>query len=178
MRTRLRILAILVGVVTLWPAAARAQAPVIEVAGGYSYLSALASGATSATGYPRGWFVAAGRPLGWRWLVAAGEMSASARTNLAVETQRVFSVLGGAHVVLWRRGRVDLRASALAGMERFSEPGFSESGFAFQPGAGLDLRLWRALGTRVSTDYRVARLNGATFKNLRVNAGAVVQLAR
>jgi hypothetical protein len=179
MHTRLRTLAILAGVIgfmAIGPAAARAQGPALEVAGGYSYLSELASGATPATGYPRGWVVAAGRPVGWRWLVAVGEMGVNARTNLAIETQQVFSVLGGAHFVVWRRGRLDLRASALAGMERFSEPGYSESGFAFQPGAGLDVRLWRALGARVSTDYRIARLDGATFKNVRVNLGAVIGL--
>jgi hypothetical protein len=178
MHTRLRTLAFLAGALTIWPAAARAQAPAFEIAAGYSRLSELASGATAATSYPRGWFVEAGRPLRWRWLIVAGEMSANARTNLVIETQRVFSVLGGAHIPVWRRGRLNLRASALAGLERFSEPGFSTSGFAFQPGARLDMGLWRALGTRVSTDYRIARLDDATFKNLRINVGVVVQLAR
>ena len=181
MQRRLPALAILTCTIVAAPAIARAQAAAdppaaVEVAGGYSVLTELGKGPTSSTTYPTGWFITAGRPVGWPWLVWSGEISVNARTNLAIERQRLVAFLGGAHVPLIHAGRLRAYASALAGVERFSEPGFNESGFAFQPGAGLDIRLWQALGARVQADYRIAWQDTGTYKDVRVIAGAAIRL--
>lgn len=146
----------------------------MTIAGGYSFLRDLGSGGTPSTDYPTGAFAAVTRQFGPRRMALVGDVSMHARENRAIEVIRLRALLGGARVDVLSIWNARLFAQALAGIERFSEPGFSETGTAFQPGAGIDLAIWRRLGARVQADYRIVRAEGTTFRSLRVNAGATV----
>jgi hypothetical protein len=154
------------------PAFARQPA---TVAGGYSFLRELGTAATPATNYPNGWFAAVTVPLGRLPLAVSGEINVNSRTNI-IETQRLQAFLGGVHVPFMSAGKLLAFGRALVGVERFSEPGFSESGFAFQPGAGIDLGVTRTLGARVEVDYRIVSQEQVTFKEVRVITGVVIRL--
>ncbi len=166
---------LLVVLVMARPAAAQAAAGVpADVFAGFSTLRELGTDDAPATAYDRGWVVSASAPVWWRRLSVTGEASGHSRANIVGETQRLLALLGGARVSLFRASRLGIFGQALAGVERFSEPGFEESGFAFQPGAGVDLHLWKAVAVRGQVDYRTARQNGATYREVRLAAGAVV----
>lgn len=141
---------------------------------GASALRELGTDDLPAVTYDRGWVVAAGVRLPWWRLVAVGDLSQHARTNLVDETQRLFGILGGVRADLLRHSRVTVFAQALAGFERFSEPGFEASGAAFQPGAGVDVTVWSRVGIRAQADARISRQNDATYKEIRISAGVVV----
>jgi hypothetical protein len=148
------------------------------IAGGYGFLRDLGAGATPSVDYPRGWFVSGTSQLGLARLSAMGELDVNSRRNLAVETQRIQAYLGGARFRLITLWRVQASAHALVGVERFTEPGFSQSGVAFQPGAGVDVLLWRMLGARVQVDYRITHMGQDTFKEFRVGVGAMARLGK
>ncbi len=84
--------------------------------------------------------------------------------------------LFGARYDVKRVRRLAAFGQVLFGPEEFTEPGFSERGFAFQPGGGVDVSLWKGLGARAEVDYRVTKFDQATFKGWRVVAGAFVGL--
>jgi hypothetical protein len=62
------------------------------------------------------------------------------------------------------------------GVERFSEPGFVESGLAIQPGGGVDWAMGARYFLRAQADYRMSRQTGGTFNNVRVAVGGGVRL--
>lgn len=157
------------------PVAAR-QAGRTTIAGGYGFLRDLGEGATPSVDYPAGWFLSGTYQVGLARLSAMAELDVNSRRNFAIETQRLRAYLGGARVRLVTLWRITAFAHALVGVERFSEPGFSDSGVAFQPGASVDVRVWRSLGARAQADYRVTRVSPSTFKDFRVGLGAVLSL--
>jgi hypothetical protein len=176
MNIRMAVSALLAAVVLALAARpASAQSSATTAAGGYSYLRDLGAGATPSTDYASGWFVAVTRQIGFRRLALMGEIGANSRENLAIEVQRLTAFLGGARVSLVRISRLETYAVALVGVERFSEPGFSESSLAFQPGAGVDVPIWKALGARAEADYRIARKDGITFKEVRIITGTIIR---
>jgi hypothetical protein len=176
MKIRMAVGAFLIPVVMALAARpAHAQSSTTLVAGGYSYLRDLGAGATPSTDYPSGWFVAVSRQIGFHRLALMGEIGGNSRENLAIEVQRLTAFLGGARVSLAHISRLETYAAALVGVERFSEPGFSEWSLAFQPGAGVDLPIWKALGARAGADYRIARKDGVTFKEFRIITGATIR---
>jgi hypothetical protein len=64
----------------------------------------------------------------------------------------------------------------LGGVERFSEPGFVESGPALQIGAGLDVSIGSRLGVRVQGDWRLSQQNDTTYKEVRAAVGLTFRL--
>ena len=171
-RTILRVLLTVAAIATFARPALARQA-VATVAGGYSFLREQGTAATPATDYPNGWFAAVTTSLGGLPVAATGEISVNARTNI-IETQRLQAFLGGVHVPITTVWKMAVFGRALLGVERFSEPGFSESGFAFQPGAGVDIGLSR-IGARFEVDYRIVSQEHVTFKEVRVVVGAVAR---
>lgn len=160
---------------TAIPAAAQVTAgPDVFV--GFSPLRDLGTEEVPATDYDRGWVVAVGVPLPWWGLVATGEAGMNSRTNTVDETQQLFAALGGVRMNVWQSSRVALFGQALAGIERFSEPGFDESGPAFQPGGGVDVAIWSRLGARAQFDWRLSQQNGESYRAIRVAFGGVVRL--
>jgi hypothetical protein len=168
---RIRTAAVALVLSVAAPTIARAQSS-LTVAGGYSFLSEQGSGTAGGTQYQKGWFGSAGWPVARR-LRLTGEISGHYRTNLVGEAQRLHAFLGGAALRLAGRGRLELFADLLAGAERFSEPGLSQSGLLLQVGAGVHVPLGGPLGLRAAADYRVASEDGSRFQEI----GATVGLA-
>jgi len=161
------------------PTAAFAQTePRASVAGGYVYAYQPGSGEIEGTPYAAGWLATAAVRLGSSRFSAAGEFGLSWRRNAFDETQQLTTVLGGARVALARSTRLTLFAQALAGLERFSEPGLAESGVAVQPGIGVDIHMSPRVFIRAQGDYRWSHPNGATFHTVRGVAAIGVNLGR
>ena len=158
------------------PDAARAQEPKATVAGGYVYFQQLTTGELSEPAYPFGWAATSALRLAGSRVSAVGEFGISYRTNEFDELHTLMAALGGARVTLYRSNRLALFAQALAGLERFAEPGFTESGIAVQPGAGVDLYVSSKVFIRAQGDYRWSQPNDATFHAYRVFAGIGVNL--
>jgi hypothetical protein len=146
-----------------------------HIFGGVSILRDLGTKDVPATTYDRGWLAAAGVPLPWWRLDIAGEVGMNSRTNIVDESQRLSAVLAGVRMNVLRASRLTLFAQALAGMEWFSEPGFDQSGPAFQPGAGVDVPVWSRLGARAQVDWRLSKQNGDSYKEVRLAVGVVVR---
>jgi len=155
---------------------AHAQGDNTTVSGGYSFLREVGTEVTPATDYPRGWYISVSRRLGATRLAIVGDVGVNSRTSFDVEVQRLQAFLGGVRFDLAGLSRTNIYAVALAGLERFSEPGFGENGFAFQAGSGADVHLGGRLGARVEAGYRVTRVESATFKGLRLITGVVIRL--
>lgn len=166
-------LTLALSLVNATPAGAQVR-PKTTVAGGYSFLRDLGTTGTAATNYPSGAFATVTRQLGLERLSVVGDIGMNSRENRAIEVVRLRSFLLGGRFDVLSIWRARVFGQALVGLERFSEPGFSESGTAFEPGAGIDISLWRRLGVRAATDYRIVRSEGTTFKSIRVNIGTVL----
>jgi hypothetical protein len=143
----------------------------LTVAAGAAAFREQPPGDSPATTYDTGWTVAANYLVLWDRLGAVVDIGVNKRTNIVGEREEVKAYLFGARYDLTRAGRFTLFGQGLLGREKFTEPGFSEHGFAFQPGAGVDISLWKGLGARAEVDYRVTTFDEATFKAWRVVAG-------
>ena len=161
----------------LFPTAATAQTQSADVSIGYSVLRDITSDESSTDPYP-GWVASVGVPFWLTRLSLVGEAGSNARTNVVDETQRLTAFLGGARFGITSGSRIKTWGQALVGVERFAEPGFTESGVAFQPGAGVDVRVVSSVGARVQADYRIAQQSGATYRELRFAVSAVFQIGR
>ena len=157
------------------PAAAQGE-PKTTVAGGYAYLREQGPGGFEPATYPIGWMVTGSHRIGSGRLAGVGEFGLNSRDNVVGERQRLIGVLGGAKFGVLRSARMALFAQALVGVERFSEPGFNESGLAVQPGGGLDWAMGARWFVRVQGDYRMSRQTGGTFNSIRVAVGGGVRI--
>jgi len=107
-----------------------------------------------------------------------GEVGGQYRHASSIESISLYGFLGGFRFVLTRGSRLTTFAQALVGAETFSSPGFTEAGFAFQPGGGLDIALHRRVAIRVQGDFRMGFEEGVMFKEARFTTGIVVGLGR
>ena len=162
---------------TAVPASAQ-QEPPTSIAGAYTAVREQGPGGFEPATYPAGWLVTGSHRIGIGRLSAVGELAVSRRENFFGETQQLVGLLGGASHPLLSTRRMTLFGQALVGLEKFSEPGFTESGLAIQPGVGLDWAIGARLFVRAGADYRLARQTGGTFKELRGIVGAGVRLGR
>jgi hypothetical protein len=169
-RTVRFVLAAVIGLAYAAPAFGQGE-PRVTVAGGYAFLQQRSAGDLENPAYPLGWMAGSTFRLGSNRLAAAAEFGVSSRKNAFDETQRLTGVLGGARFTLVQSRRVRLFAQALAGLERFSEPGLTESGLAVQPGGGIDLHLSARWFIRAQGDYRWSQTGDATFHAYRIAAG-------
>lgn len=147
----------------------------MTLAGGYTYLKAQGPGDFDPETYSAGWLAAASVRLMGR-LSGIGEIGVGFRTTAFDEPVRLLGAFGGARWDLWQVGRARVFAQGMVGLERFSEPGFTESGLAMQVGAGVDVAVGRSWLARVQADYRRANQTAGTFDAVRVFVGAGVRL--
>jgi len=113
------------------------------------------------------------------WLALVGEVGGNYRTLEAFDIEidlSVHSFLGGARFgaplgkvtpfgqILLGQARASVSAGALDESE-------SVSGFAFQPGAGVDIALGRRTALRVQGDYRAISDDGDTSSEFRFAVG-------
>jgi hypothetical protein len=173
------IVAGVTGLALALPAQAAAQAPA-QANLGVGYGSLREAGADGAT-YATGWLVAfASRPIGAiRWV---GEVGGSYRAPADVR-QQLMSYEGGVRIEP-RRGSMAPFVQTLAGVEHFSETGFTETGFSIQPGGGLDAWLTDRLAIRGQADYRWVRVGAGaglpanTVNEWRIGIGVAIGLGR
>jgi hypothetical protein len=153
------------------PALAQTTAAAPDLSVGYATLWDVTSEDSSADPY-KGWVVSGAYPLLWPRLSLVGEAGSQTRSTITAETQRVTAILGGPRFALIG-GRLAAFGQLLIGMERFAEPGLTESGLAIQPGGGVDFWITQMLGARAQADYRWAQEGGDTYKEWRLSVGAV-----
>lgn len=153
-------------------AAAQARSSA-NVAGGYSVLRELD---TPGTTYGAGWTAAFATtpPGGLGWVVEAG---GNYRQPAGVP-QHLLALLGGARFTSGTRSRAVPFAQVLAGLERYSEIGFAQNGFAVQPGGGIDVSLTDRLAIRADVDYRWVHASQHTFNEVRVAVGLAYALGK
>lgn len=159
----------------VWAQTAPAPAaPRVSLAGGYVFARDLRTGTMPAVSYEIGWAATGTVRLGGTRLSIVGNVDASAHTTTFQERQALFGVAGGARFDAARWHGLTLYAQGVAGLERFSEPGYAVWGAMIQPGAGVDVRLSSRLFARAQADYRLSFEEGDTFHALRVVIGAGV----
>jgi hypothetical protein len=146
-----------------------------DVSGGFSSLTDITTSDSSSDRYA-GWLVSASWPVLGPKIRATGEVDSNWRENVVGETQRLTGFLGGLRYSLSESKRLATFAQGQVGVERFSEPGFNESGVAYQPGAGADVRLTTSLGVRAQVDLRFSTQGDAHYRELRVAVSAVLRL--
>lgn len=150
---------------------------VADLSGGYAWLHEQPPADAESNTHPTGWLASGAFRLAGAMMVV-GEVGGNYRTNVADESARLHTFLGGVRfgIGLWEHAAAFVQG--LGGMERFTEPGLTQSGFAVQFGGGVDLKLKGPLGARTQIDYRIADQDGYTFKETRVSFGAVWWLGR
>jgi hypothetical protein len=152
---------------------ASAQTPRFELSAGYSFLR----DQDRAEDFPAGWFASAAGNV-TNWVAAVAEVGGSQRNcndcqrgPFTSETfrgtdrnLRVFTFMAGPRIATRAMSRAMPFAQFLLGGSHISGgvqfDGALTTGFAYQPGAGVDLYLTPTLGLRVQGDYRVVRTEG------------------
>jgi len=159
------------------PAAAFAQGePRASLAAGYVFLFQRTAGDLGTPTYPAGWIGTGALRLGSSRWSAVGEFGISYDPSVPDEQRQLMGTFGGARVAVWSNKRMTLFAQFLAGFERFSEPGLTESSAAVQPGGGFDIHLSSRLFLRVQGDYRWSQPHDATFHTFRVVGGIGIRI--
>jgi hypothetical protein len=153
------------------PAFAQDARP-LTVSAGITTFRQQPPGPFDAQTYDRGWAFAASYVV-WKRLGGVFDMGANSRTNLVGEEQNLKYYLSGVRYDLVNARRLRAYGQVLFGRETFSEPGFTEDGFAIQPGGGVDVYVWRGLGVRAQVDYRSTDYDGARYSAWRVFLGGV-----
>jgi hypothetical protein len=170
-------LTLLVAMLAAAPAVAQ-EPPRTTIFGGYGWLREAGLEGNPAVIYDKGWVASVAHRLTASRLAFVVEAGGQYRQASTIESISLYGFLGGFRVALTRGSRLSTFAHALVGAEMFSSPGFSEAGFVFAPGAGLDVALHRRVAIRVQGDFRMAFEEGVMFKEARVTAGIVVGLGR
>jgi len=159
--------------------------PRAEVSGAYAVLHDTDRSET----FPVGWVVSAGGNVN-SWLGVVAEVGGSYRNcdncqrgPFASQDFRgtdlhltVFSFLGGPKIaarlpVVTPFGQVLFGGTHISGGVEWD--GALNTGFTYQPGGGVDVRVAPNVGVRVEGDYRVIRTSGHNNKQTRFLAGVV-----
>jgi opacity protein-like surface antigen len=151
----------------------------IEVAAGYSFLH----DQELEENLPLGWVVSVAGPANAP-LSIVGEVGGNYKTLSALGvdvTLRVHSFLAGVKVASRTGPGVTPFGQILAGAARFSGDvnvagfgvGTSETGFALQPGGGVDVGVGARAAVRLEGDYRLVRVEGSNGNEWRFVVGVV-----
>jgi hypothetical protein len=160
------------------PAAAQTTVPRADVAVSYSILRDFDLDET----FPVGWVAAVAGNLTDQ-LAVVGEVGGNYTSIDVFATSidlNVHTFLGGVRYA--SRANADYMpfAQFLAGAARASGGAFgvsaSNTGFALQPGGGVDIALNAGTAVRVQADYRAVRDSGDTTSEFRFAAGVVFNL--
>jgi hypothetical protein len=140
------------------------------VAGGYAFLHEFESSpGIGGVAYPAGWVADIGVQPGTSQLSFVGEVSGNYRKPAGVYLT-LHGFLGGARFSSRPMGGLVPYGQVLLGVERYGEPGFSENGFAFQPGGGVGYSISPRVSARGQIDFRFVNEQSQTFKELRFAA--------
>ena len=168
-----------------------AQTPRAEISGGYTFMRDQDRAET----FPAGWVASVvGNINGW--IGAASEVGGSYR--VCPDCQRgpftsatfrgtdrnlqVFTFMAGPRVAARAVQAVTPFAQILLGGSHVSGgvefDGALTTGFTYQPGGGVDVRVTPNVGIRLQGDYRVIRTQGVNGKQSRFLAGVVWRQGR
>lgn len=152
---------------------AAADTPKAEIGLSYSILH------NKATTYPLGWVAAIDGNI-TNSIAIVGEVAGNYKTMTEAGidlTLKEHTFLGGLKFTGRGAGSAAPFFQVLAGLGRFGAgaEGFSASVnvFAFQPGAGVDIKLGANSAVRLQGDYRLLRKNGENLNEFRVAVGVV-----
>jgi len=145
-----------------------------DLAVGYSFLWEAGLEDAPSNTYPWGWTVAYTQRFGQSRIGAVGEVTANYR-DADGDTWTLWGFLGGVRFDIVRSGPCTVFGQALLGAEHFRASGFSETGFAFQPGGGVDLPLGQKVKLRTQADYRLSHQSeeDANFNEFRFAVSVV-----
>src|SRR5262249_44199566 len=126
--------------------------------------------------YPWGWVAGFNQRItGPVWVIA--EATGNYRTDSTTDERwQLYGYFGGARFDFFKSPSVTAFGQALFGVENFRVPGFSERGFAFQPGGGIDVGpSGSRVKFRLQGDFRVAHQKDedTNFKEFRFAASIV-----
>ena len=174
---------ILCGAVPLFAA----DAPRFELSGGYSFMH----DTDRSEHFPAGWVASATGNIN-DWIGVVTEVGGNYRTCRNCQRGpfasqkfrgtdlhlRVHTFLGGPRVASHAVAAMTPFAQVLFGGAHVSGgvefDGALNTGFVYQPGAGIDVHVTPSVGIRLEGDYRVIRSTGHNNKESRVLAGVVV----
>jgi hypothetical protein len=152
------------------PRASHAQTrPRLEVYAGYSYLNDPDNSVLQATAgdssLNAGWMAGAAAPVS-NWLSVVAETGGNYKTLATIDSDlhlTVLSFMAGARASA-KVGRLTEFGQVLVGGVRGSGSAFgltvSTTGFALQPGAGLDWPLGHHVAARLESDFRAISASG------------------
>jgi hypothetical protein len=163
-----------------------ADAPKFELAAGYAYMH----DSNRAEAFPAGWAISTAGYIN-SWIAVAAEVGGNydecktcqigpfaAQTIRGTDrTIRVHTYLAGPKIASHAAsavtpfGQVLFGGSHISGGVEFD--GALNTGFTYQPGGGVDVRVTPRTGIRVEGDYRVIRTSGRNNKEVRFMAAAV-----
>ncbi|HSE97810.1 MAG TPA: outer membrane beta-barrel protein, partial [Blastocatellia bacterium] len=166
------------------PAQAQESYPVVEIFGGYSYLSAEILDDREGLGVPGFIVSVAGNPSPYIGIVGeiSGHYGNVTRTGVTPDPQfdaDVYYFLFGPRFTA-RRGNINLFAHTLIGAARTKvEFADSETDFAFAIGGGMDINASKEIAVRLfQVDYAPIRANGDTAHNFRFALGFVYRFVK
>jgi hypothetical protein len=182
----MKLVALVLGLVLLAALPASAQTPRFELSGGYSFMR----DQDRSEDFPAGWVASVAGNIN-EWAAAVAEVGASHRVCRDCQRGpftsaefrgtdrdlRVFTFLAGPRLVTRAMsavtpfGQVLFGGSHISGGVQFD--GALTTGFTYQPGGGVDVRLAPHLALRLQGDYRVTRTQGHNTKAPRFVAGVV-----
>jgi len=164
-----------------------ADTPRFELGAGYTFMR----DTDRAESFPAGWLVSASGNAN-NWIGVVTEVGGSHRscdncprgpfateafrgTNLHV---RVLTFMAGPRVASHANSFVTPFAQVLVGGSHISGgvewDGALNTGFTYQPGAGVDVRIAPGIAVRVQGDYRIIRTSGRNNNESRFLAGIVL----
>jgi hypothetical protein len=171
MRTRQGILQLALAAAMVTGTASSASAQTSGTFGaGYAFLHEFeSSSGIGGVAYPGGWMADIAVQPGRSHLSFVGEVGGDYRKPAGVYLT-LHGFLGGVRFSSRPMGSFVAYGQTLLGVERYGEPGFSENGFAFQPGGGVGYSISPGVSLRGQLDFRFVNEQGETFKELRFAA--------
>lgn len=152
------------------------EAPKAEIFGGYQFVHA-STGVSGISGFNlNGWNTSASgfftRNLG---VTADFSGSYGTPSSLGVKTN-LYTFLFGPTVRFPNSSRVTPFVHGLFGAGRISASSFSDTGFTWAAGGGLDANLSRNFSIRAAQlDFVQSRIGGSTQNNFRLSTGIVLR---
>jgi opacity protein-like surface antigen len=164
-----------------------ADTPQFEIAGSYAFMR----DTSRSDSFPGGWAVAGTGNVN-SWIGVVTEVGGSHRscdncqrgpfasdafrgTNLNI---RILTFMAGPRVASHANSLVTPFAQVLLGGSHISGglewDGALNTGFTYQPGGGVDVRVANGIALRVQGDYRIIRTSGRNNKETRFLAGIVL----
>jgi len=185
-RTRMNLGGVVLCLFLLGAVPLEAQTPRAEISGGYSFVH----DKDRSEDFPAGWVVSAIGNVN-EWISVATEVGGNYRVCRECQrgpftsskfrstdlNLRVYTVMAGPRVASHAISAVTPFAQILVGGSHISGgvqfDGALNTGFTYQPGGGVDVRVTPNVGIRLEGDYRVIRTKGHDNKESRVLVGVV-----